>query len=108
MRRCTGSSLSHIGQLDLWFGSGQVAGDNFILKAGAGMGAIAKRLVLRLAASAQADHGASAKSKLLTLRIENLEVPLNADRAVVVNGNFCIGHELPMLTRLLHFFAERN
>jgi hypothetical protein len=58
------------------------------------MGTIAKWLVLRVAAAAQADTGASGKSERLPLRIHDFEVAFDTDIAIAIDGDFRRGHSI--------------
>jgi hypothetical protein len=58
------------------------------------MGTIAKWLVLRVAAAAQADTGAPGKSERLALWIHDFEVAFNADIAIAIDGDFRRGHSI--------------
>jgi hypothetical protein len=64
---------------DLRFGRREFAGDYFILKAGPGMRSIAKRLILRLPAAAEADYRPATESEWLSDGIENFKIALNTD-----------------------------
>lgn len=72
---------------DFGLGRGKIAGNDLVLKSGAGVGAIAEGLVLGLAATAESDHGTAGEAERLPGRVENLEIALDADRAVVVHSN---------------------
>jgi hypothetical protein len=63
---------------DFGFRSWQVARDYLILKARSGVRAIAEGLVLRLAASAEADNGPACQAELLSQWIEDLEIALDS------------------------------
>ena len=69
------------------------------------MGTIAKWLVLRLAAAAQADCGASSKSERLALRVQDFEVAFDTDIAIIVDGDFCGGHSV---SEPLNALAKQN
>jgi hypothetical protein len=58
------------------------------------MGTIAKWLVFRMAATAQADNATPGKTERRALRIDDFEVAFHADVAVVVDGDFCRGHSV--------------
>src|SRR5438105_3823144 len=61
------------------------------------MRAVAEGLVLRLSAPAQRDHLSARQPEGLTLRIEDFEFSLDANRTVVIDRNSCIRHEEPIL-----------
>ena len=52
------------------------------------MGAIAKWLILGVAAAAQADGGASGQAKRFAFRVVDFEIAFHSDRAVGVDGDF--------------------
>lgn len=69
------------------FGRGQVARFDRIGETNSIVRAVAKRLVCRLAAAAQADGGASGQTERLTGGIDDFEIAFDADRAVAVDRN---------------------
>jgi hypothetical protein len=54
---------------------------------------VAERLVGRLAAPAKRDHGSARQAERSGRGIEDFEVALDAERAIVVAGDFCGWHE---------------
>jgi hypothetical protein len=54
--------------------------------------AVAKRLVPGMAASTQDSKGTSTEAERLAILIDNLEIPLNAYRAIIENGDSCNCH----------------
>jgi hypothetical protein len=79
--------------LYLGFRRWKIAGHYFVLKAGAGVGAIAKRFVLRLAAAAEADYGTASKAESLACGIEDFKVAFNPHGAVIIHCDFRCWHE---------------
>jgi len=63
------------------------------------MRSVAERLILRHSAAAKSDRLTAAQPERLTLRIEDFKIPLNPDGPIVINSNFRIWHESPMLAR---------
>lgn len=49
---------------------------------------VAERLVRRLSAAAQPDHGSSAKAERIAVGIVNGELAFHSNRAVIEDGNF--------------------
>ena len=82
---------------DFGFGGRQVAGNYFILKTRAGMGAVAERLVLRSPAPAEANYRSAGETKSLPLGIVYFKITFDTNRTVVVNRDFCRWHPEPML-----------
>jgi len=82
-----------LAHLNLWFRLWQIAGDNLILESRPRVRTIAKRLVLRLAAAAQADYSASRQTERLTRRIADFKIAFNTHGTVVINRYFCSRHE---------------
>src|SRR5688572_30740 len=66
---------------------GKIEGHGFVFEI-ALVRAIAKRLVLRLAATAQGNHRASTQSIYISVLVHDLEFAFHAYRSVVVNGEF--------------------
>jgi hypothetical protein len=58
------------------------------------MGAVAKWLVLRMAAATQADTGASGKSERFPFGIHDLEVAFDADIAIAIDRDFRRRHSI--------------
>jgi hypothetical protein len=56
------------------------------------MTAVAKGLVLGLAAAAQRNRRAARKAERITLRIVDGKIAFYADGAIIVHGNFRISH----------------
>ena len=52
------------------------------------MRAIAKRLVLGVAAAAEGNHGAARQSKGGTRRIDDFEIAFDPDRTIIEGNNF--------------------
>jgi len=62
------------------------------------VGAVAKWLIFRMSASAEADGRAARKIKNAALRIADFEIALDAQRAVVADSNLsCCQEILPIL-----------
>ena len=72
----------------------QITGNYVVVEPGSVMGTIAKWLVFRMPATAQADSGTAGKTERRALRIDDFEVAFYADVAVVVDGDFCRGHSV--------------
>src|SRR5216683_1053191 len=73
---------------DLGFGCGEFAGGYLVLEAGAGVGAVAERLVLGCAAAAEADGCASGEAEGAAGGVEDFEIAFNADGTVVIYCDF--------------------
>src|SRR5712691_8296694 len=80
--------------LYLWLRRRKIARHNLIGKAGGLVRAVAKGLVCRMAAPAERNNSASCQPKGFPLRIEDLDVALKAQRAIVVHGDFGARHSL--------------
>src|SRR5579859_802261 len=70
----------------------QFTGDDGVAKTGSFVRAIAEGLVSRVAAAAKADGGPASQAESAAFGIDDLEIPLDADRTVVVDGDFGSSH----------------
>src|SRR5579859_2374019 len=70
----------------------QFTGDDGVAKTGSFVRAIAEGLVSRVAAAAKADGGPASQAESAAFGIDDLEIPLDADRTVIVDGNFGSSH----------------
>jgi hypothetical protein len=59
-----------------------------VLKSSRFVGAVAKRLVCRVSASAESDGGASSEAICLTLHVDELDFPFDTQRAIIPNDDF--------------------
>src|SRR5258708_7006775 len=73
-------------------GLGQVEGDDHRLKPARLVRGVAERLVRRLAAAAQRNLRAAGKPERLALLVHHLEIPLDAQGAVVHHGDLRRSH----------------
>jgi hypothetical protein len=80
------------GRLDLGFRWGEFPSLLLVLKSGRFVGAVAKRLVRRVPATAESDRGASSKAICLTLHVDELDFPFDTQRAVIPNYDFGCRH----------------
>jgi len=56
------------------------------------MGTVAKWLIHGAPAATEADRGAAAQAEGLPLGIDQFEIAFDAQRSVIVYGNFCARH----------------
>ena len=77
-------------------GRRKITGLNRILKISLLVRAVAKWLVGRMSAAAQANRGAPRKAEGLAGRVYNLEISLDAQRAIICGRNF-YGHAIPFV-----------
>jgi hypothetical protein len=75
-----------------WFGRGEFASFHLVLKSGAGVRAIAKRLVLGLAAAAQRNESTARQTELAALGIANIKIAFYADGAIAHDRDFSHGY----------------
>jgi hypothetical protein len=75
------------GKLDLGFRWGQLPSLLLVLESGRLVGAVAKRLVGRVPATAESDGGASSEAICLTLHVDELDFPFDTQRAITPNDN---------------------
>jgi hypothetical protein len=74
-------------RLKLRFRRGKFASLLLVLKSGRLVGAIAKRLVRRVPAPAETDSGAPSEAIHLTLHVDELYFPLDAQRAIISHND---------------------
>jgi hypothetical protein len=74
--------------LNLRFGWRELPSLLLVLKSSRLVGAIAKRLVGRMSASAESDRGASSEAICLALHVDEFDFPFDAQRAVIPNYDF--------------------
>ena len=74
--------------LNLGFGWGKLPSLLLVLKSSRLVGAIAKRLVGRVSASAESDRGSSSEAIWLALHVDELDFPFDAQRAIIPNDDF--------------------
>jgi len=87
----SGSQKNHLRAalgLDLGLGWGELSSLLLVLKSSRLVGAIAKRLVGRMSASAESDRGASSEAICLALHVDELDFPFDAQRAIIPNDDF--------------------
>jgi hypothetical protein len=85
------SKLTIGSDLGLW--GRQIAGNYCVLKTGSRVRPVAEWLVLRLAATAEADRRTPGKAECLAGWVDDLKISFDTHRSIVVNGNFCGWHE---------------
>jgi hypothetical protein len=76
------------GRLDLGFRWRELPSLLLVLKSGRLVGAVAKRLVGRVSASAESDGGASSEAICLTLHVHEFDLPFDTQRAIIPNDDF--------------------
>jgi hypothetical protein len=76
----------------LGFRRGQIASLDRVREASAGVRAVAKWFVGRLAASTKADGCSACEAKGLSYGIDDFEVSFDANRAIIVDRDFGRGH----------------
>ena len=77
-----------VGRLDLGFRWGELPSLLLVLESGRLVGAVAKRLVRRVSATAKSDRGASGEAICLTLHVDELDFPFDAQWAIIPNYDF--------------------
>src|SRR3954466_15923766 len=85
---CGGRFHAGPGELKLWFGWRQVSRLAFGGESVAPVGTVTKRLILGQTTAAEGNYCATGQSEGSAIGIRDFEVALNADRAVLQNGNF--------------------
>jgi hypothetical protein len=93
--RATANCLRPGGSAWFWRGRRKIAGRDGVAKTGGLVRAIAKRLVVGMAAAAQGDRGASSQAEGAAGGVDDLEVAFHANRAVGVDSDFCRGQLSP-------------
>jgi hypothetical protein len=78
--------------LNLGFGWGELPSLLLVLKSSRLVGAVAKRLVRRVSATAESDRGASSEAIGLTLHVDELDFPFDTQRAIIPNDNLGRSH----------------
>src|SRR5579863_8641290 len=86
------SRIGRFCRLDFWLGGWEFAGNDGVREASGLVRAVAERLVGRMAAAAKADSRPPSQPKGAPLRIDNLEVPLHANRSVTVYSDLGSSH----------------
>jgi hypothetical protein len=74
--------------LNLRFGWRELSRLLLVLESGRLVGAVAKGLVRRMPAPAKGDRGASSEAVCLTLHVDDLDFPFDAQWAIIPNDDF--------------------
>ena len=75
------------GRLDLGFRWGELPSLLLVLESGRLVGAVTKRLVRGVPATAESDRGASTETVCLTLHVDELDLPFDTQRAITTNDD---------------------
>jgi hypothetical protein len=90
--KCEGREF-FLKESDLRLWRREIAGNYCVLEAGSRMRAVTERLVLRLAATAEADCRTPGKAECLARWVYDLEISFDANGSIGVDSNFCGWHE---------------